>query len=292
MSPPRILVLGSNGGLGRCLERKFAPSGSTTAWTRTDLDLEQPEAIAAKLSAHPFDVLINPAGLTSPDVCEVEPEKARLANDEGPRALAEACHARGARLVHFSTDYVFSGKSHDLWREHDEARPANIYGRTKRDGELAVLKVCPDALVARVSWLFGPTKASHPDTVIQRALETEDLSAVADKTSIPTSNLDVCEWIEGLLQTSASGVLHLCNSGVASWHSWAEAALKIARKIGIPVKTTSVRPIQLAELTQLKAPRPLHTVMSNEKLQNLLGREIRNWSVALEDYLMEKHRPR
>lgn len=292
MPAPRILVLGSNGGLGRCLVEKFAPRGRVTFWTRSDLDLEQPEAISKKLAGHNFEVLLNPAGMTSPDTCESEPGKARLANVDGPRAVAEVCHARGARLIHFSTDYVFCGESHDLLREHDEPLPVNIYGRTKRDGELAVLKASPDALVARVSWLFGPHKSSHPDHIIQRALHTGDVSAVVDKTSVPTSNRDICDWIAILLSTSASGVLHLCNSGIASWHSWAESALKIARKIGIPVKTTTVRPIQLAELTQLKAPRPLHTVMSNEKLQNLLGREIRNWNVALEDYLIEKHRSR
>lgn len=241
------------------------------------------------LARHDFDVLLNPAGLTSPDTCEMRPENARLANTAGPQTLAEACQAHGARMIHFSTDYVFSGASQELWCEHDETSPVNIYGRTKRDGELAVLKACPDALVARLSWLFGPDKPSHPDQMIERALQTEDVSAVADKVSVPTSTADVCEWIAHLVEHPASGILHLCNSGVASWHSWAVSALGIAARHGLPLKTTQVRPIQLAELTQLKAARPLHTAMSNEKLQNLLGRDIRNWSKALEAYLTVRH---
>jgi len=285
----RILITGSTGGLGRALVRHLSGKHAVTAFTRSDLDLENPEGIAHSLAEHDFDVLLNPAGLTSPDVCEAQPEKARLANVDGPQALAETCQARGARLIHFSTDYVFSGEPHDLWREHDETRPVNVYGRTKREGELAVLKASPDALVARVSWLFGPDKPSHPDQMIERALQTDDLSAVADKVSVPTSTTDICEWIAHLIEHPATGVLHLCNSGIASWHSWAESALGIASWIGLPVKTTAVRPIQLAELTQLKAARPLQTVMSNEKLQTLLGREIRNWSTALEDYLTAKY---
>jgi dTDP-4-dehydrorhamnose reductase len=83
----------------------------------------------------------------------------------------------------------------------------------------------------------------------------------------------------------------MCNSGVASWHSWAEAALAIAAGLGVPVKTTTVRPIELASLTQLKAPRPLLTVMSNAKCQSLLGGEIRNWYDALEEYLVQKYQP-
>jgi dTDP-4-dehydrorhamnose reductase len=289
MSAPRILILGSAGGLGRALQRKFAPLYKTTALTRADLNLEQPETIAAKLARHDFDVLLNPAGLTSPDLCETQPDKARLVNMNGPQVLAECCQARGARMIHFSTDYVFSGESHEWWTEDDATQPINVYGRTKRDGELAVLKTSPNALVARVSWLFGPDKPSHSDNIIQRALQTDDLSAVADKISVPTCNADICDWIERLIQTPASGVLHLCNSGSASWHSWAEFSLEIASSIGLPVKTTTVKPIKLAELTQFKARRPLMTVMSNERLQNLLGITIRDWSEALEDYLVSKY---
>jgi len=292
MPAPRILILGSNGGLGRALVRKLAPNHEVTAWTRADLDFEQPEAIANKLARCEFDVLLNPAGMTSPDVCETQPESAHLANVTGPQVLAECCHERGARLIHFSTDYVFSGEPLDLWSEDDPTEPVNLYGRTKREGELAVLQASSDALVARVSWLFGPDKPSHPDQMISRSLQSDDLTAVADKISVPTSTADVGEWIERLLHKSASGVLHLCNSGMASWHSWAEKTLGLAESLGVPVQTTHVRPIQLAELTQLKAARPLSTVMSNQRLQNLLGIEIRHWSAALEDYLVEKYQPR
>lgn len=292
MPTPRILVLGSTGGLGRALIRRLAPQNHVTPLTRADLDLERPDAISAQLSRHKFDILLNPAGLTSPDVCELQPEKAQLANVAGPQALAEHCHQRGARMIHFSTDYVFSGEPHDLWREEDPTEPVNIYGRTKRDGERAVLEASPDTLIARVSWLFGPDKPSHPDQMIQRALQSDDLTAIEDKVSVPTSNADIADWIHHLIHHPASGVLHLCNSGIASWHSWAEAALSIAQCMGVPVKTTEVRPIKLAELTQLKAPRPLQTVMSNQRLQALLGSEIRNWTAALEEYLAAKFQPK
>lgn len=192
-------------------------------------------------------------------------------------------------MIHFSTDYVFSGQPHDLWTEDDPTGPINVYGRTKRDGELSVLKASPDALIARVSWLFGPDKPSHPDQMIRRALESDELTAVEDKVSSPTSNADIADWIHHIIHHPVSGVLHLCNSGIASWHSWAETALGIAQSMGVPVKTTRVSPIKLAELTQLNAPRPLQTVMSNQRLQNLLGTGIRNWAEALEDYLTTQY---
>ncbi len=263
-------------------------------WSRQDLDFYQPQSIADRLGEVSFDVLINAAGMTSPDLCETEPENARLANVTAPQVIAEYCQARRARMIHFSTDYVFRGEPLEIWREEDAAEPINVYGRTKRVGELAVLKASPDALVARVSWLFGPDKPSHPDNVIQRALQTDELTAVEDKMSVPTSNIDICGWIERIVcdHPETQGMLHLCNAGVASWHSWAEAALEIAVRIGLPVKTTRVKPVKLESLTQFKAQRPMLTRMSNAKLQNLLGIEIRNWRDALEDYLVEKYQDR
>ena len=294
MPAPRILILGATGGLGRALHRHLAARYETTAWGRAELDFEQPETLAAKLAGQTFDVLLNAAGMTSPDVCEVQPERALQVNAAAPQILAECCQARGARMVHFSTDYVFSGELRELWFESDETAPVNVYGRSKLAGEQAVLKASPGALVARVSWLFGPYKASHPDSIIQRALQSEDVSAVADKISVPTSNADICGWMERLLDghPEACGVLHVCNSGVASWHSWGEAALSIAQRLGVAVKTTRLQPIELASLTQLKAPRPLMTVMSNARLQSLLGGEIRHWHEALEEYLVQKYQPK
>jgi dTDP-4-dehydrorhamnose reductase len=291
MPAPRILILGVTGGLGRALHRHLAAGHEVTSWGRADLDFEQPDTISAKLAAQNFDVLLNAAGMTSPDICEAEPERAMMANAVSPQILAECCEARGARMIHFSTDYVFSGKARDLWFETDETVPVSIYGRTKLAGELGVLKASPGALVVRVSWLFGPDKPSHPDHIIQRALQSDDLSAVVDKTSVPTSNADISGWIEQLIirHPTTAGVLHLCNSGVASWHSWAEAALAIAARLEVPVKTARVQPIELTSLTQLKAPRPLMTVMSNARLQSLLGGEIRNWHDALEEYLVQKY---
>lgn len=288
MPDTRLLILGSNSGLGRALQRHLAPRFKTTAWTRADLDLEQPETIAEKLSRHDFDVLLNPAGLTSPDVCEAQPAKAQLVNTHAPQALAEVCHARGARMIHFSTDYVFGGERQP-WGEDDETTPINVYGRTKRAGELSVLRASPDALVARVSWLFGPDKASHPDQMIERALQSAEITAVEDKFSAPTSTADVCEWAAHFMAHPHAGVLHWCNSGVASWHSWGEAALEIVARMGVPVQTTKVKPIQLAELTQLQARRPRLTQMNNERLQRWLGREVRHWHAALEEYLRRKY---
>lgn len=291
---PRILILGATGGLGRAIWRHFVQHHDVATLGHAELDLERPEGIVRQLSRHSFDVLINAAGMTSPDACETQPEKALLVNASGPRVLAECCEAWERRMIHFSTDYVFSGEPHDGWREEDETGPVNVYGLTKREGELAVLSGSSRALVARVSWLFGPDKASHPDNIIQRALLNDELTAVEDKLSVPTSTADICGWIERIIHDypETRGVLHLCNSGVASWHSWAEATLGVAERLGLPLKTTKVQAVKLASLTQFQARRPMMTVMSNVKLREILGVDIRNWREALEDYLVKKYQPK
>lgn len=289
MSSPalRFLVLGSNGGLGRALARQLAGIGSVTAWTRKDLDLSCLEDIEPKLASQAFDVLLNPAGMTSPDACVQQPELAQRINTEAPAELARVCQKLGRRFIHFSTDYVFDGGKTTLWDEDDLTAPVNLYGRTKRAGELAVLEACPEALVARVSWLFGPDKSSHPDQIITKALQSAELTAIADKTSSPTFTRDLCEWVQTLVTShrDSRGVLHLCNSGTASWQEWGEKALEIASRLGVPVRTTKLAPLALAECTFFKDARPPHTRMSTERFTTITGIRPRAWQEALEEHL-------
>lgn len=293
MSPPRprILILGAHGGLGRALVRHLGPNFEVTAWTRADLDLMDLEAIPARLATQPFDILLNPAGLTSPDACEEKPGEAWRTNCDAPQYLARVCQQRKARLIHFSTDHVFDGESQTHWSEEDPAGPVNLYGRSKLNGEHLVLAECPNALILRVSWLFGPDKPGHPDQMIARALQSADISAVANKTSVPTSTADLCGWIEQLINhhPDVSGILHLCNSGSTSWHGWAQAALEIAASLGLPVQTTHVTPASLSSLTFFKAARPAHTAMRNGRFTQITGISPRDWRSALADYLQLKH---
>lgn len=286
--PQRILILGGTGRLGASLVEAWQQRWCIVAPTRQELDLSAPPGqVAQALRELEFDTAILAAGLTSPDVCEEQPALAHRLNAEVPATLAAECARRGARCIHLSTDYVFSGKGCSLLGEEATAEPVNVYGRTKLAGEKAVLAACPDALVGRVSWLFGPRGGDVPASVLARVRSGQALDFIEDKWSVPTGIVDVCVWIERLITDlrEVSGLLHLCHTGVATWRDYAQVTLDLAFQQGLldaPQRTTGRR---LREFVQFKAQRPPFTVMSNERLSQYLGHAPCSWQEALERHL-------
>src|SRR5207237_5075853 len=141
-----------------------------------------------------FDVLINAAAFTNVDRCETQREDAFRINAEAPGVLAEICRHKNARLIHFSTDYVFDGEKGEPYTEEDDARPISVYGESKREGEKLVLQTQAH-LVVRVSWVFGPDRPSFIDAMIERARENDQIDAIADKFSTPTYTRDIAQML-------------------------------------------------------------------------------------------------
>ena len=288
----KILVMGANGRLGKALVRRYSQQGlDVQAVGRAELDLEKPDRVADTLSRYDFEVLINAAGNTDVDQCELNPANARLINAASPAAAARHCAQRGARFVHVSTDYVFSGDQPPARRETDPTGPINHYGRSKLEGEQAVLAALPGALVTRVSWLFGIEKPSFPDWIIKQALAKEDVGAVDDKWSNPTFADDITEWLLALLQHQAGGVVHLCNQGGCSWLEYGQTTLDIAAGLGLPLKTRVVRGHTMQGFAPFKAARPPFTTMDTGLFTRLTGATPRPWQAALEDYVRRLYSP-
>lgn len=252
---------------------------------RALLDLGDPAAAVETLREVAFDVLLNPAGLTGLEECEDNPEEARQANVAGPAALAELCREVGARMIHFSTDYVFDGKAPGLKSEEDLTSPLSIYGMSKHEGELAVLAA--GGTVVRVAWVFGPEKPAFPDQLLADALAGKPLAAVADKFSLPTYTQDLAEWIAALIRrVGTSGLFHACNSGEpVSWHGMAEEIVAFLTERGLLETGVTVRPLSVMDLPSLRAPRPIHTAMATDQLTAVLGVEPRDWREALRHHL-------
>lgn len=258
-----------------------------TGLSRRDIDVSEPEALRAVLFCHNYDVLVNCTGATSLEQCEDNPTLAARVNAAAPAIMAADASRRGARMIHFGTDYVFDGKLDRPYVEEDEAHPLSVYGQTKLEGELAVVRAGPEHLAVRVSWVFGPDKASFIDMILKRALRGEVVEAVADKTSCPTYTEDVAQWLEPWLGSNAApgGIFHACNGGPASWQGFAQGALDLAVALGWPVTSRVVKPVLLSSIRAFRAARPAHTPMNCEKLECATGLGIRQWKDSLAEYL-------
>ncbi len=292
----KVMIIGAGGRLGAALVREFRDKYDVVGFNHAQLDLSNSDETREKLRETDFDVLINAAAFTNVDLCEMKRDEAFLINAEAPRILAEICRDKNAKLIHFSTDYVFDGEKREPYSERDEANPISVYGESKLAGEKNVLAAQNGHLVVRVSWVFGPDRPSFIDGMIKRAQESEEVDAVADKISTPTYTHDIAgmlpQFFEGNLE---GGILHFANAGECSWREYAQWALDCCRGFGVPVKARTVGAIKLSDMTRLRqgdggeanwiARRPVYSVLSSAKYGNLTGRSPRAWREAVADYI-------
>jgi dTDP-4-dehydrorhamnose reductase len=281
----KIAIIGSGGRLGAALAREYARDYEVTSYDRRQLDLGQLDRVRSALAGTKFELLINCAALTNVDYCESHREEAFVVNAEAPRLLAEIANEKSAKLVHFSTDYVFDGRKADPYVEEDKAVPLSVYGESKLEGERRVLEASSQHLVVRLSWVFGPDKPSFIDQIIQRARENDVVTAVADKFSAPTYTIDVASWLRLAVDKDANGILHLANNGGCSWQEWAQYAIDVCRSLGLPLKAERVGAVSLADMKNFVARRPVHTVLSSAKFTALAGVQPRHWREAVADYI-------
>jgi dTDP-4-dehydrorhamnose reductase len=295
----KIVILGAGGRLGAALVREYRGKFDVTGFNHTQLDLSDFGAIREKLRNTSFDVLINAAGFTKVDLCETQPERAFLINADAPRVVAEICHEKNARLIHFSTDYVFDGAELEPYTEEDEAKPISVYGESKLAGEKNVLAVQDQNLVVRVSWVFGPDRPSFIDAMVQQARENEKVDAVSDKFSTPTYTLDIAEMLPVFFVAGGvnagkptavdargySGTLHFANAGQCSWQEYAQWAVDCCHEAGLPLKARTIGARKLRDMANWVARRPVYSVLSTAKYTSLTGVSPRTWREAVSDYI-------
>ncbi|MGE5212591.1 MAG: dTDP-4-dehydrorhamnose reductase [Nitrospirota bacterium] len=281
-----VVILGAGGRLGAALLREYREAYDIADFNRSQLDLATLDDVRKRLGALNFDVLINAAAFTNVDACETERDRAFLINAEAPRVLAEICNAKDAKLIHFSTDYVFDGKKHEPYTEQDRANPISVYGESKLAGEQNVLAAGNGHLVVRVSWVFGPDRPSFIDAMIKRAQEHEKIDAVSDKFSTPTYTHDIARMLPQFFdRTVEGGVLHFANTGKCSWQEYAQWALDRCGDASIPLKARTVGALKLTDMTNWVARRPVYSVLSTVKYTELTGVAPRAWREAVADYI-------
>src|SRR5437016_13803255 len=282
----KIIIVGSGGRLGAALTREDREKFDVVGFNHSQLDLANVGEIHHNIDELEFNVLINAAAFTNVDLAESQPERAFAINAEAPKHLAEICSEKKAKLIHFSTDYVFDGGKRKPYLETDVAKPISVYGESKRAGEENVLALQDRHLVVRVSWVFGPDRPSFVDAMIKRAREEEKIDAVADKFSTPTYTRDIAVMLSRFFDVDvAGGILHFANSGQCSWQEYAQHALDCCHASGVRLKAKTVDALKLADMKNWIARRPVYSVLSTAKYAKLAGVTPRPWRDAVADYI-------
>jgi dTDP-4-dehydrorhamnose reductase len=282
----KLLVIGSAGRLGAALMREYEGEHDVAGFNHAQLDLSNFDKIREKLGETDFDVVINAAAFTNVDLCETQSDQAFRINAEAPRVLAEICGEKNAKLIHFSTDYVFDGEKRAPYTEENEANPISVYGESKLAGEKKALAAENRHLVVRVSWVFGPDRPSFIDGMMQRAQENETVDAIGDKFSTPTYTQDVARMLPQFFDGDGEGgILHFANAGKCSWQEYAQWALDCCDKAGISLKAKKVGACKLKDMTNWVARRPVYSVLSTAKYTQLTGTSPRTWREAVADYI-------
>jgi dTDP-4-dehydrorhamnose reductase len=240
----KVAVTGAAGQLGTDLCRRLRDSGhEAVALARRDLDLAHPEQVRETISALAPDWVVNCAAYTQVDRAESEVDQAFAVNRDGARALAQAVARTSGRLLQVSTDFVFDGSQSHPYREEDAASPLGVYGRSKWEGEQAVLDCLPEALIVRTAWVHGAHGHNFVKTILRLASERERLTIVDDQVGSPSWTGDIAVALVRLMEQQAGGIFHYTNEGVASWYDFAWAILEEARGLGLLVKDCELVPI-------------------------------------------------
>ncbi len=277
-----IVVTGATGQLGFELRRLIEGSGanteSVTFLNSKELDLRETPRIRSVLAEIRPSLLINAAAYTQVDKAESEPEIAHQVNVEAPKQMARLAREMNFRLIHLSTDYVFDGQACEPFREEARLNPQSVYGRTKADGEAAVLGELPTALIVRTSWVYSSHGQNFVKTVLRIAKERNEMRVVVDQVGSLTYARDLASAV--LAARELSGIYHFSNEGAASWYDVACAVKRLKRL------SLSVEPI-LTRDYPTPAKRPHYSVLDKTKIKIALNLKIPHWMESLETCLKE-----
>lgn len=276
----KALITGAGGQLGRALA-DAAPAGTELrAVSHGELDIADAAAVAAHLQSLAPDVVLNAAAFTGVDAAESAPEAAASANALGPQVLAAACRASGAWLVHVSSDYVFDGAQARPYDPQARPNPLSVYGRTKLTGELAVARELPGrSTVVRASWLYG-AGGGFPARMLALMQSRPQLSVVSDQVGAPTHAAGLAAVLWALAAQRAPGLMHWCDSGVASWYDFAVAIAEEGLRSGLLRSAPAILAISSADYPT-PAARPPYSLLDKRGTEKLLGRRAPHWRSAL-----------
>ena len=266
----KILITGAKGQLGTELAKLLPDAVLTDVG---ELDITDLSAVQNFVKENNIGTIVNCAAYTAVDKAEDDVDLATKINVIGPENLAKT----GCKMVHISTDYVFDGTGHRPYTPEDETNPISVYGKTKRAGELAVLKNAKEAVIIRTAWLYSPYGNNFVKTMRRLGAEKESINVVADQVGTPTYAGDLAEAIVKILpqiNEKNRGVYHFTNEGVCSWYDFATEIMDESRL------ACQVNPIPTSAYPT-KAQRPFYSVLDKSKTKKTFNIKIQHWKKGL-----------
>ena len=276
----RILITGAQGQLGHALQQALTGEDLILK-DLPEFDLTESGCESQILAACP-SVILHVGAYTNVDGAEREPDRAMAVNAQGTDFVARAAATLNARLIYVSTDYVFDGTQTTPYREEDLPHPINVYGQSKRAGEIAALAGCPNTLIVRTAWLYGHAGQNFVKTIIKLASEKPFLEVVGDQRGCPTNADDLALALKDLIASDLRGICHVTNGGDCTWHEFAEAIVSL---MGL---STPVKAITTEQMGRL-ARRPPYSVLAPGRL-GTVRTLLPHWQDALARFLKEAPR--
>jgi len=280
----KVLVTGRSGQVAGALAAVGSadPGRSTVCLGRPELDITDEENVRAALRTHRPGLVVNTAAFTDVDGAEDNAHAAFAVNAAGAGIVAAACAEAGIPVIHISTDYVFSGEGRVPYQETDPVRPLCVYGRSKLAGEEAVAEANPRHVILRTAWIYGPDGRNFLTSMLRNGAGRDELRVVGDQTGSPTHAVDFAAAIHAITRqvaglgdrSSAWGLYHLTNAGMATRHEFAREIFRVAEAEGYD-------PPRLTEITSSQYPtraeRPIWSVLDNSRVAAAFGIRMRDW---------------
>jgi dTDP-4-dehydrorhamnose reductase len=272
----KVMIFGASGLLGQALMREWS-ADEVIGLTSRDADIRQSDRVLSVIEKANPDWIVLSAAYTDVDGCEKNQDLAFAVNRDGAVNVALGAKQVNAKLLFLSSDYVFDGKKTSPYEIDDTRNPQSVYGRSKAEAEIRLLKILPKCCIVRTSWLFGTGGKCFPDTILKLAATKPVLDVVNDQRGCPTYAVDLARTIIQLCHKEASGIVHATNAGDCTWFDFAREIVKAAGR------STEVRPTTTQQMAR-PAPRPAYSVLSAASLRHF-GITMPTWQDALSRYV-------
>ena len=286
--PHKVLVTGANGQLGRALVSQFSDLYEVVGITRKDADITDKIEISRVISSHRPQYVLHTAAFTNVDRCEIESEKAALVNSIGTENVALACKAVNAKLVYFSTDFVFDGTKSRAYLETDRTNPVNTYGRSKLEGESKCLSSRVDTVIIRIGWIYSDNGSNFLKKILAAAKKKVEtaratgekpcLKVVSDQIGTPTWAKDIAAQTKKLIERNVSGIYHIASFPEVLRFEFARVILATM------LPDVTIEPCSSSEF-ETEAKRPLRSSLCCEKLESENLNMMRPWKDSLDEFL-------